>query len=122
MNGELHMTSKTPRYVTDLARKMRKEPTKEEAILWEVVRNCKLGVKFRNQHTFGRYIADLFCHEKRLVIEIDGNIHNIPDIIEYDQIRQREIESRGLRILRIRNEEIYKDLAGVIEKIMDAIS
>ena len=115
------MPTKTFQYVTDLARKMRKEPTHEEAILWEVVRNRKLGVKFRIQHPLGRYIADLYCHEKRLVIEIDGKIHEISDIVEYDKIRQMEIESRGLRVIRIRNEEIMKDLNEVIGKILKAI-
>lgn len=111
----------TPQYVTDLARKMRKEPTPEEAILWEVVRNNKLGVKFRNQHPLGRYIADFYCHQKKLVIEIDGKIHDLKDVIEYDKIRQQGIESIGLRVMRIRNEEIRENLPGVIEKIMAAI-
>jgi very-short-patch-repair endonuclease len=115
------MSYGTPQYVTDLARKMRKEPTHEEVVLWEAVRNNKLGVKFRNQHPLGRYIADLYCHQKKLVIEIDGSIHDLPDVIEYDKIRQREIESRGLKILRVRNEEIRENLQGVIEKITKAM-
>lgn len=115
------MSKETPRYVIDLARKMRKEPTSEEAVLWEAVRNHKLGVKFREQHPLGRYIADLYCHQKKLVIEIDGGIHNLPDVMEYDKIRQREIESRGLRVIRIRNEEIWDNFPGVIEKIKVAI-
>jgi very-short-patch-repair endonuclease len=115
------MSYDTPQYITDLARKMRKEPTPEEAVLWEAVRNNKLGVKFCNQHPLGRYIADLYCHQKKSVIEIDGSIHDLPDVIEYDKIRQREIESRGLKILRVRNEEIRKNLQGVIEKITNAM-
>ena len=87
----------------------------------EAVRNNKLGVKFRNQHPLGRYITDLYCHQKKLVVEIDGKIHDLADVMEYDKIRQQEIECRGLRVIRIRNEEIRENLQGVIKKIMTAI-
>jgi very-short-patch-repair endonuclease len=117
----LKMRESTPHYVTELARKMRKEPTEAEALLWEAVRNNKLGFKFRFQHPLGRYIADLYCHEKKLVVEIDGGIHNIEDVIEYDKIRQAELESRGLRVLRIRNEEIRNNFQDVVARIIQAV-
>lgn len=112
------MQNDTPQYVTDLARQFRKNQTEAEKVLWEAIRNGKLGVKFRRQHAFGRYIVDYYCHEKKLVLEIDGGIHNLPDVMEYDRIRQNEIESRGLRVIRVKNEEILSDLQGVTDKIL----
>lgn len=122
MKERFCMSNHSPQYLIDLARKMRKSPTVEEKLIWEALRDNKLGVKFRFQHILGRYIADFYCHSKKLVVEIDGKVHDIPDVIEYDRIRQAEIESRGLRVLRIRNEEIIEDLPRVILKIKQAIN
>jgi len=89
-----------------------------EALLWEEVRNNKfLGLKFRRQHPVGRYIADFYCDKERLVIELDGKIHELQEVKEYDMIRQKEIENRRIKVLRIKNEEIFNDLAGVLKKI-----
>jgi very-short-patch-repair endonuclease len=105
------MTIDTPRYVVGLARQNRRNPTPTEKELWEYLRKRKLGgYKIRRQHPLGRYIADFYCAQVKVIFEIDGKIHDEIDVKEYDEIRQREIESRGLRVVRIRNEAVIDDL------------
>jgi very-short-patch-repair endonuclease len=102
------------------ARILRKSMTETEKILWEKLRNNRLnGLKFRRQHPLGMFIADFYCHQKRLIIELDGGIHDIPEQKEYDEGRTFLLEEKGLRILRFRNEEIMNDLDSVLEKILN---
>jgi len=104
-----------PKYVTEIAKVLRKKQVKPEAILWEKIRNNKiLGYKFRRQHPIGRYIADFYCDKLKLVIELDGGIHKKGEVKKYDKIRQQEIESREVYVLRFNNEDIYNDLENVI--------
>jgi very-short-patch-repair endonuclease len=111
--------TQTPGYIYDLCRKLRQKSTDTEKRLWEYLRTKRLhGLKFRRQHSIGRYIADFYCRGARLVIELDGGVHNIRDQKEYDKIRQEIIKVRGLRVLRIRNKEIEKDIQNVLRKIL----
>ncbi len=72
---------------------MRKNPTKTEEIVWELLKNRAFnGYKFRRQHPFSTYIADFYCHEKQLVLEIDGKIHQNQK--EYDQNRDAEMNDK----------------------------
>ena len=88
-------------------------------MLWAVLRNRKLeGAKFRRQHPLGRYIADFYCHEARLVIELDGSVHDDASQAEYDSVRQKEIEERDLTVLRLRNDEVIDNLPVTLEKIV----
>jgi len=104
------------RYVRELARSMRHEMTEAEKILWEYVRNKKLsGLKFKRQYPIGRYVADFFCYEKKLIIEIDGSIHESRE--EYDKNRDEYLTASGYEILRIKNDEIIDSIETVIEKI-----
>lgn len=107
----------------ELRRKLRKSMTKAEVIMWSKLRNKRLnGIKFRRQHSFGRYIVDFYCHSLKLVIEIDGDSHVGEHAEGYDQIRQREIESQGIKVIRFTNNDVYNNLEGVIESIMNATS
>src|SRR6187549_1359400 len=72
------------------AEELRKFPTHEEIIIWGHLSGNKLGVKFRRQHPISNYIADFYCHSLRLVVEIDGGIHNKPDVKKYDAVREKE--------------------------------
>ena len=86
------------------------------------MRNRRLnGVKFRRQHPIGRYIADFYCEESHLVIELDGGVHSQPDQKEYDDTRQLAIEASGFIVLRIENQELEDDLEGVLEKIANQL-
>ena len=110
------------------ARELRKNQTSAEAFFWEKVRNRRfLGKKFTRQFIIEYeiqqnnsrfFIADFHCHEKRLIIEIDGDIHNLPDQKEYDQIREEILEEMGLTVIRFRNKEVLNDWAQVEEKLM----
>jgi len=89
------------RYITQLCRDFHKHHTNSEDLLWYALRNRKLGgFKFYRQHPFGRFVMDFYCHEARLVVEIDGGIHNKKDVKDYDGLRQGIIEEYGVRFFR----------------------
>jgi very-short-patch-repair endonuclease len=80
------------------AKELRKSMTEAEEILWKHLRNNKLnGLKFRRQHPLDIYIADFYCHQKKLIIEIDGGVHDTPEQEEYDNGRTFELEEKGLK-------------------------
>ena len=106
----------SPKYVVELAREMRSGMTESESILWEYLRNKRFyGLKFKRQHPIGRYIADFFCHSLKLVIELDGSIHD--NRKEYDKNRDDYLSACGYNILRISNEEITDSAETALEKI-----
>ncbi|WP_318781264.1 endonuclease domain-containing protein, partial [Amazonocrinis nigriterrae] len=99
-----------------LARQMRCEPTPAEKLLWEKLRHKQvLGFKFRRQQTIDRFIVDFYCHEARLVVEVDGEIHNYTQA--EDAIRQEFLQSLGLEVVRFRNEDVLERMEGVLEVI-----
>jgi leucyl-tRNA synthetase len=105
------------------AKEMRKEPTLEEAILWDEIRNRKLEDKFRRQHLIGKYIVDFVCLEKKLVIEVDGGYHTTKDQIELDEERTFELEQKHLfKVIRFTNEEVKNDVNAVLSKIKIELS
>ena len=107
-----------PWYVWELCRELRRRQTPAEEILWQCLRDRRLdGYKFRRQHPLGRCIADFYCREAKLVIELDGPVHDQPDQRDYDQVREQELKARGLRVLRFKNGEVEKNLAGVLQEI-----
>ena len=75
-------------------------------------------MKFKRQHRIGRFIVDFYCRELRLVVELEGGIHDRNDQRIYDAMRFDELEARRLRVLRIRNEEVLNDVEGVLRKIL----
>jgi very-short-patch-repair endonuclease len=92
------------------ARMLRAHATPAEKILWELLRNRKVaGLKFRRQQIIDGFIADFFCEEARLVIELDGGIHDDPEQKKIDLHRENVFKMRGLSTLRIRNEMVYKE-------------
>ena len=92
--------------------------TPAENLLWQNLRNRKVSnCKFRRQHPIARYIVDFYCHEARLVIEVDGGIHFTPENIQYDQFRTEELEGLGLKVIRFSNEEVLENMSGVLANI-----
>ncbi len=75
------------------------------------------GYKIRRQHPLGPYIADFYCHQKKLVIEIDGGVHNDVTVKEYDEIRQKTIEFYGIKVIRFRNEDVFSRMKFVLAEI-----
>ena len=100
------------------ARKLRKNQTEAEKVLWGAIkgRQCA-GMKFRRQYPIHYYVADFYCHEERLIIEVDGSIHLRSNVIEHDENRTSELCRYGIRIIRFSNEEVLHNLQEVIERI-----
>jgi len=102
----------------EFSKVLRKTQTDAEEIIWQSLRNRNiLGFKFRRQHPLDKYIADFYCHEAKLIIEIDGGIHNQIDNKEYDKYRSYELEELGIEVLRFTNEEVNKNLQMVLNVI-----
>lgn len=105
------------------ARELRKRLTPSEKILWESLKGKSFdGYKFRRQHPIYKFIADFYCHELKLVIEIDGGIHDSLDQIEYDLGRTFELRELGLQVLRIKNEVILGDIQIALAEIIKFIT
>lgn len=99
------------------ARDMRRNSTRAEDILWQCLRRSNIrNCKFRRQHPVGQFVVDFYCAEARLVIEIDGKIHYAR--VEEDAERQQYLESLGLRVLRVSNEEVLANVEQVLERII----
>lgn len=101
--------------VFENAKTLRSNLTHAELLLWSYLKQKPHGHKFRRQHPISIYIADFYCHSLKLVIEIDGSIHNIHEVLQHDIERQIDLEQHGLRFLRFTNEEVEKKLEYVIE-------
>ena len=103
-------------------RELRQRSTPEEKLLWKNLRDNKLGVKFKRQHSVGGYILDFFCSSERLIIEIDGEIHNTNENKEYDAVRDDYFKELGYVTLRFSNEDIKNNLEEVLSKIKKQIA
>jgi 5-methyltetrahydrofolate--homocysteine methyltransferase len=102
------------------AKDMRKEPTEAENFLWQLLRNKKLGFKFRRQHTVEGFIPDFVCLEKNLIVEVDGEIHISQK--EYDEGRTYELNEIGFRVIRFTNDEVINRTSFVVEKIKSELN
>ena len=97
-------------YKLQRAREFRKRPTPAERRAWELLRDRRiLGVKFRLQHRIRGFVVDFYCHELRLVLEIDGPVHDTPEQKAYDAERTVILERLGLRVVRIPNEAVARE-------------
>ena len=101
------------------ARELRREMTLAEKILWEEIRANKLGVHFRRQQVIQGFIVDFYCHRAGLVIEVDGDIHDLQQ--EEDARREKVLSKMGLKIVRFRNDEVMKSLSAVVGRIREAV-
>ena len=102
----------------DTRRILRNNPTPAEEQLWYKLRGKRLeGFKFRRQHGIGRYIVDFFCPQIRLIIEIDGSIHEHEQVVVYDSLRAKEFEQSGFLVLRFSNEQVLHEIDQVIDSI-----
>ncbi|MFN2439219.1 MAG: endonuclease domain-containing protein [Chitinophagaceae bacterium] len=103
------------------AEELRKTMTGAEKIVWEKVCNKQLGVRIRRQHPIYKYIADYYCHELKLVIEIDGEIHLAKENREYDISRDITLNEFGIQIIRFTNEQVINDTDQIIKEIKKKI-
>ena len=114
------MQPKHNKQLVPLAKQLRKEMTKEERHLWyDYLRSYP--VRFSRQKVLGKYIADFYCAQAGIVIELDGSQHYEDRNIMKDQERTAFLESYGLRIVRIPNNEVMRNFRGVCEYIDTAV-
>jgi very-short-patch-repair endonuclease len=101
------------------AKSMRSEITDAERVLWMQLRAHRLdGLRFRRQTPIGRCIVDFVCHECRLIVELDGGQHADSP---HDVMRDRWLESKGYRVLRFWNSDVFTNREGVLETIVSAV-
>lgn len=98
------------------AQTLRRNMTKEEALLWYQYL-CRSKFRFRRQYIIGNYIVDFYCHQAKLVIELDGSQHYTPNEQEYDQRRTAYLEQLGLRVIRYSNLDVLHRFRDVCEEI-----
>lgn len=99
----------------------RNNPTEAEDLLWQYLRTDGLGVTFKRQHIIGDYIADFVCLSRKLIIELDGGYHQIPQQQVSDEERTKWLGERGFKVIRFTNEELFDRLDNVIRKIEDEL-
>jgi len=108
-------------FVFQKAEELRKNMTSAESIIWKHIHINPWKLKFRRQHPISNFIADFYCHPIKLIIEIDGDIHDVEEVKQYDSAREQSLKEFGLTILRFRNEEVFKNADAILEKIDETI-
>ena len=100
----------------EAARILRENMTQYEKLLWDRLKQKQVcGLRFRRQHPIDFFIADFYCHEARLVVEIDGEIHECQK--EYDDGRSAEMERFYIKVIRFKNSDVKNNINRVISKI-----
>ena len=115
--GEALYTRKS---IVAVAKELRRAMTRPEQVLWKKLRKNPHDIKFYRQAPIDRFIVDFFCPGERLVIEIDGDIHDIKDVAENDVLREKFLRRKNLRVLRFRNEEVMHDVQSVLQQVFQA--
>jgi len=102
----------------ELAKQLRNNPTDSELFLWNYLKFIEIpSVRFRKQHPILYFIADFYCHKAKLIIEVDGGYHNLPEQYLYDKNRDAELEELGLKVIRFTNEQIFNNTESVLNII-----
>ena len=102
---------------------LRKNMTVPELILWQKLKDRTIfKCKFRRQHPVSFFIADFYCHEYKLVVEVDGEIHNDETAREYDSGRTADLNKFGLKVLRFTNSEVLENIDSVLKKIYEYVT
>jgi very-short-patch-repair endonuclease len=105
------------------AKQLRKNMTDAERKLWEFLRHKQIsGLKFRKQAPIGKFIVDFVCHEAKIIIELDGGQHDEEKNINYDNERSLWLSSQGYFVQRYWNNEIFENIEGVVDSILDLCS
>ncbi|WP_071590839.1 endonuclease domain-containing protein [Synechococcus sp. PCC 7336] len=106
--------------IIQAARELRQRLTPAEVRLWNALKNRQInGLRFRCQHPVQGFIVDFYCPACRLVIEVDGSVHDSRG--EYDTARTEKLETFGYRVLRFGNEEVMENLDKVVERIVEGL-
>lgn len=106
----------------EFAKELRNNQTEAELFLWNFLRgNRILNVRFKRQHPIFYFVADFYCHTAKLIIEVDGGYHKLPEQFEYDKNRDIELEQFGLKVLRFTNKRVFYDTEKVIREITEEV-
>jgi very-short-patch-repair endonuclease len=111
----------TYKLLKDFALSNRKHPTQAESLLWEAVRGKQMGQPFRRQHIIGEFIADFVCLPTKLIIELDGRYHSLPEQQISDEQRTQWLQHQGYKVVRFTNEQVFHDLENTIKNIKELI-
>ncbi len=107
----------------EFAKKLRNNPTQAESIMWTLLRRKELdGYKFRRQHIIEQFIPDFVCLQHKLIIEIDGSYHTLPDVEISDEERTQELNKMGYSVIRFSNEEVIANTDNVLKKIKSILN
>jgi len=99
-------------------RELRRNQTDAEKALWAKLRNKQFfELKFFRQYSFGSYILDFYCPEKKLAVELDGGQHNLPEARDYDAERTAYLNAHGVKVVRFWNNEVLCEMEGVLERL-----
>lgn len=107
--------------LTAIARKLRKDQTPTEGLLWQQLRASRLGYKFYRQHPIGRYVADFCCPAWKLVVEVDDGHHDEPEQKSQDHERDAFLADQGFTVIRVWSNEVQNNIDGVVQKILDVL-
>ena len=112
--------SKRNRYIEDedlkeTRRFLRSNQTRAEYVLWQELRGEKLGYRFRRQVSVGRFIVDFYCHELKLIIEVDGWVHD--ERKDYDKWREQMLENQGYNVIRFSNDDVLFERERVLHQV-----
>lgn len=111
------MENHSPNALT-AARRLRRQMTLPEGLLWQQLRRRPVGIKFRSQHPIGEYVVDFYCASRRLVIEIDGKVHDMGGNPAKDRRRDLWLEDQGLTVVRVPAIDVLRDPAGVAQSLV----
>ncbi|MFD3001286.1 endonuclease domain-containing protein [Pontibacter toksunensis] len=101
---------------------LRNNMTPAEEELWRLLRKHRLsGHKFRRQHSIGSYIVDFYCASEKLVIEVDGSVHDTAEAIANDKVRDETLQHLGYKIIRIRNSKVFDCPELVLQRIVETV-
>ena len=104
----------------NIRKELRNRLTPAEAFLWNYLQRKKLeGRKFRRQHSTENYIVDFYCLEEKLIVELDGEVHNTANQMEYDKEREQVLVDLGNKVLRFENKMVFENLESVLQEIKD---
>jgi cyclase len=103
--------------VFGFARELRKEMTDAEKILWTHIKPGIQNLKVRRQHPIGHYVADFYCHQLKLIIEVDGSIHNLEEVKINDDEKEKYFIDLGYTVLKFTNDQVHHDLEYILNEI-----
>lgn len=105
------------------AKRLRGQMTLAEKTLWNRLSRKQLNnYRFKSQHPVANFIADFYCHRARLIIEVDGGVHDHPEQAAYDNERTTDLETLGIKVLRFTNDQVIHETEKVIEKIKETLN